>query len=284
MGVTPIHAFGSNTPPNKVSGGSAFGSNKPPKVKKVNPTPVKRRVRRKKKNSSLMQFTTYIYKVLKQVHPDTGISTFAMTAVNDYVIDLFYRIGAEAYNLMLISKKNTITSRDIQTAVRLILPGELAKHAVSEGTKAVTKYMSIINSNKENPAPSSPIKKGAPKRRTSGASSKSFKAGLVFPVGRVLRLLHEKFRGTRINSGAPVYLCAVLEYMVAEVLELSGNAARDNKLTRITPRHLMLAIRNDEELNKLLINITIANGGVIPNIHNCLIPHKFPGKDTGQDY
>ncbi|XP_032872753.1 histone H2B-like, partial [Amblyraja radiata] len=83
-----------------------------------------------------------IYKVKKQVHPDTDISSKAMSIMNSFVNDIFERIAGEASRLAHYSKRSTISSREIQTAVRLLLPGELAKHAVSEGTKAVTKYTS----------------------------------------------------------------------------------------------------------------------------------------------
>ncbi len=95
--------------------------------------------RKKKRKES---YAIYIYKVLKQVHPDTGISSKAMSIMNSFVNDIFERIAAEASRLAQYNKRSTITSREIQTAVRLLLPGELAKHAVSEGTKAVTKYTS----------------------------------------------------------------------------------------------------------------------------------------------
>ncbi|XP_061434294.1 histone H2A-like [Lethenteron reissneri] len=106
------------------------------------------------------------------------------------------------------------------------------------------------------------------------AKSRSSRAGLQFPVGRVHRLLRKGNYAQRVGAGAPVYLAAVLEYLSAEILELAGNAARDNKKTRIIPRHLQLAVRNDEELNKLMGGVTIAQGGVLPNIQAVLLPKK----------
>ena len=87
-------------------------------------------------------YAIYIYKVLKQVHPDTGVSSKAMSIMNSFVNDIFERIAAEASRLAHYNKRSTITSREIQTAVRLLLPGGLDKHAVSDGTKVVTKYTS----------------------------------------------------------------------------------------------------------------------------------------------
>ena len=95
-----------------------------------------------KKKKAVESYKIYIYKVLKQVHPDTGISSKAMSIMNSFINDIFEKIALEASRLARYNKKPTITSREVQTAVRLILPGELAKHAVSEGTKAVTKFTS----------------------------------------------------------------------------------------------------------------------------------------------
>ncbi|KAJ0509047.1 putative transcription factor Hap3/NF-YB family [Helianthus annuus] len=115
-------------------------------------------------------------------------------------------------------------------------------------------------------------RKGAANRKKS--VTKSVKAGLQFPVGRIARFLKKGRYAQRTGSGAPIYLAAVLEYLAAEVLELAGNAARDNKKTRINPRHVQLAVRNDEELGKLLAGVTIASGGVLPNINPVLLPKK----------
>ena len=98
-----------------------------------------------KKKSRTESYSTYIYRVLKQVHPNTGISSKGMVVMCNFIQDLFERIGNEAANVCRFSKKQTLSSREVQTAVRLILPGELAKHAVSEGTKAVTKFEAATN-------------------------------------------------------------------------------------------------------------------------------------------
>ncbi|RLN30616.1 hypothetical protein C2845_PM05G35530 [Panicum miliaceum] len=118
---------------------------------------------------------------------------------------------------------------------------------------------------------------GGPKKKPV---SRSVKAGLQFPVGRIGRYLKQGRYSKRIGTGAPVYLAAVLEYLAAEVLELAGNAARDNKRNRIIPRHVLLAIRNDEELGKLLAGVTIAHGGVLPNINPVLLPKKAASAAT----
>ncbi|KAH9398368.1 PREDICTED: late histone H2B.L4-like [Rhagoletis zephyria] len=106
--------------------------------------PVKKIVieKKKKKTKRKESFAIYIHKVLQQVHPDTTITQKAMSIMNSFVNDVFERFVTEAIGLQQRCKGNTLTSREIQTSVRLILPGELAKHAVSEGTKAVAKFIS----------------------------------------------------------------------------------------------------------------------------------------------
>lgn len=98
--------------------------------------------KKKATKKSVESYKLYIFKVLKQVHPDTGISSKAITILNSFIVDMFDKIASQAAQLSRVNKKPTLTSREIQTAVRLVLPGELAKHAVSEGTKAVTKFTS----------------------------------------------------------------------------------------------------------------------------------------------
>ena len=98
--------------------------------------------RKKRTNKRTESYSSYIYKVLKQVHPETGISKRGMSIMNSFINDVFDRVAVESGKLTRYNKKSTLSSREVQTAVRLMLPGELAKHAVSEGTKAVTKFTS----------------------------------------------------------------------------------------------------------------------------------------------
>jgi histone H2A len=209
-------------------------------------------------------FQTYIYRVLKQVHPDTGLSGTALSAMNNLVRINIEKIMIGVNQLMLRTGKKTIGSREIQSATRLALPGELAKHGVSEGTRAVTKYISAKSSRADE-------KKSSPGKLAP--VSRSYMAGLQFPVTRIQNLMMGLSTVSRKTDTAAVYLAAVCEYLTAEVLELSGNAARVNKRVRITPRHIMLAVRNDTELDRLYRNAVFA-GGVTPHISSAILPEK----------
>ena len=126
--------------------------------------------------------------------------------------------------------------------------------------------------------------KGGKGKAGGKKQSRSARAGLQFPVGRIARHLRQGGFTKRVGSAAPVYLTAVLEYIVAEVLELAGNAAKDNKRTRVTPRHIQLAVRSDDELNGFFANTVIAAGGVLPNIHQSLMPAKKGKKAKKGEY
>ena len=219
-----------------------------------------------------VNFKHYIYAILKQVHPDTGMSSLGMGALNSFVNAAGKKIADVAINLMRDNGRSVLSARDIQTSIRMMLPGELAKHAVSEGTKAVTKY-NITTVYYESGGPktgerSSPIQKAA-------------RAGLELSPPKVKKLINHN----RIGVIAYIYLTAVLEYLVAEILELSGNAARDNKKVRITVRHILLAVHNDEELTNLFeknMKLQLVQGGVIPNIHSSLLPSKSKAKSKAK--
>merc|ERR1711967_148267 len=106
------------------------------------------------------------------------------------------------------------------------------------------------------------------------ATSRSARAGITFPVGRVARYMRNGRYTARVGAGAPVYCAAVMEYLCAEVLELAGNAAKDNRRQRVTPRFILLAVRNDEELSNFFANATVAQGGVLPHTLPSLLPRR----------
>ena len=121
--------------------------------------------------------------------------------------------------------------------------------------------------------------KGGRGKSEGKAQSRSHRAGITFPVGRIARYMRDMKVADRIGAGAPVYLAAVLEYLTAEILELAGNVAQEGKKNRVIPRHIQLAVRNDEELNTLLGNVTIAAGGVMPMVQPELLPEKKEGEE-----
>ncbi|CAH7688364.1 histone-fold-containing protein [Phakopsora pachyrhizi] len=144
----PKSAAAEKKPASKSStGGKAPASAaKKPSTAKKGPKPAADGEKKKKRSKARKEtYGIYIYKVLKQVHPDTGISNKAMLILNSFVNDIFERIATEASKLATYNKKSTISSREIQTAVRLILPGELSKHAISEGTSKPI-FLELLNS------------------------------------------------------------------------------------------------------------------------------------------
>lgn len=198
-----------------------------------------------------LNFETHIYRVLKQVNPDTGITKSALKSLDLLIVGFGEKLAQRAVELMHLNGVVTVTSRDIQSAVRSLLVGELGKQGVSEGTKAVTKF-NAANAGRQGSK--------SPRKTSAGAM-----AGLTLPPSRGRRLLRIYTNGGRVSKTSAFYLSAVLEYLAAEILELAGNASRDSKKNRITKRHMLLAIRHDYELNATFKCALLA-GGVVPNI------------------
>lgn len=197
-------------------------------------------------------FSSCIYKVLKTIHPNIGISSKSMMIMNSFVLDIFERAAREAGRLSELNDR-VLRSREVQTAMRLVLPSELARNANTQGTQAVASFAEPdLNEHSENA-------EGV--RRST----------IIFPIGYIFRLLNEGNYAERIGAGAPVYMAAALEYITRQVLDPAGNLAIDNQKERISPRHILLAIRNNEELNQLLTNLTVVPAGVVPHVQRVLL-------------
>lgn len=195
--------------------------------------PVAVAVSRKRRPRREPSFGSAVLKVLKCIHPGLSISTKAMAICCSLLSDSFSRLIVEVKLLHRMRKMATLTSREAMYAVRLVFVGETAKYAVAEGCKATTKFLS-----------SSPGSRDA-------RVSRSVRGGLHLPTGRIERDIRELCVGVRIQASMPIFITAALEYIIAEVLELSGNVCLLIKSKRILPRHICMAIRNDNELNRL---------------------------------
>lgn len=213
------------------------------------------------------RYSMYLYKVLKQVKANLGISHSAMIILNTFLHDMFEKLALESSRLCKLARRQTLDTRTLQTATRLLIPDELGTFAVSSGTKAVTHYFESLEADKK--------KDVAEKSGESLVSTtRSKRAKLQFPVGRVARYLRRGHYAPRVSAAAPVFLAAVLEYLSAEMLEVAGKVTEEHKRSRITPRHVQLAVAADQDMHKLIGDTTIHSGGVIPRIHASLLPEK----------
>jgi len=204
-----------------------------------------------------INFKNYIPKVLNQIHPDAQISANVKNLVNSLLNNLGNKIANEAVFLAAHCGGKTVTRRAMTSSVRLTLTPEIGKHAMSEGLKACSAY---INS-----------KPGTTRKSTTAAK----RSRLIFPPARARKLIENNAqKGIKISQLACVYLAAVLEYLTAEILELSGNAARNDRKSTISSKHLQLAVRHDNELAIILKDVTIPGGGVLSNIHAVLLKKK----------
>lgn len=192
-----------------------------------------------------LKFNSYIKKVLKRIHPTVSVDSHALNNFNLMLHHAAVKI-LDAANT--VKNHSTMDSRTLQTGLRLALPaGDLQRNAIRDAAAATTRYVGAA-----------PGSRGAPISRTT-------RAGLVFPPSLVDNIIRTRGCGRRVGDTASVYLAGALEYLAAELLELSGNSARDNSTTgkaRINPRNVMLAVANDKDLSHVFDGVL--NGGVLP--------------------
>ena len=218
---------------------------------------------KKQKKSDYTKFNKYIIDILLQIHPDTSLKSETLNELNNIIKFLVHRF-AQITNLLLEnSSKITVGSIAVMHATNLILNGELIEHAISQGSRALTN----LNYEIKNP------------RETEQAirESNSRRAGLKLSGERIKKLFKKKLLNkTRISIGAVIFITAIVEYICAEILELSGNAAREYKRKRISPNHLKLAIKSDKELS-ILFKDFIFTGKMVKDLSyfpSSLLPPK----------
>jgi histone H3/H4 len=219
-----------------------------------------------------MEFGIYLQRVLKQLHVDTGCTAKGLAQLNQLSNDIGMKLSEVSVDLSKNVGHITVTSREIQTAVSLLLPVELKKLCVKVGSESVSKYLSSMAGSKESKESS----------ESNDRQRRELRAGLHFPVARCAKLIKNVDKSMSIGQTAPVYLASVLELLMSEILEHSGNVCKDYHRKCITPRHIFLAINGDEELSNLLnkLDIHLIEVGVIPHIHKELVVNKTKKKST----
>jgi histone H2A len=209
---------------------------------------------KKNKKKRTHFFEIYIIKVLKQVNELSGITANAKQQLNSALCIIAKHISSIVLNLTIISKKKTISDKEISSALKIVLSGELLNNSIMEGEKAIDNYKKSKND--------------------KTLTCKQMKAGIIFPPSLVEKFLRNfDYTKIMVSALAPVYFAAVLEYLTYEILDLSNLNCKDNKRIRINIRDLEVSIRNDTELNNLFtsLNINLLGGGVIPFIHSSIL-------------
>ena len=215
---------------------------------------ISNKVLTKKKKSHM--FETYISKVLKQISPSNGITNNAKQQLNSVLCFISKHISLLTYKLTSAGKRKTISLKEVENALNIVLSGKLLENALKEGHKSCD---NIANSSTTNDV---------------NYSSRQNKAGIIFPPSLAEKFLRDfGSSNIMISNLSPIFLASVLEYICFEILDLSVNNCKENKHVRITIRDIELSVRNDEELNNLLVklNISFLGGGVIPYIHSSLL-------------
>lgn len=214
-------------------------------------------------------FSPDITALSKTMQPDQTFTADALDEMNKLANIIVEKVMKAVNIIIASSKAKTVTSRDIQSAVRLVFQGELAKHAVSEGTKYVTRWNARASLSGDKAAD----------KAMKAEKPTADKLKLVFNIQTVDELIVALSHQDRKGSTAGIYLTGVLEYLIAELIELAGRASKEDADSdqMMTQRHVKLAIINDEELNKLFADVFLA-GGVRPDIHQYLMTAKSPSK------
>jgi histone H3 len=213
----------------------------------------------KKKKSRF--FETYISKVLKQVADKNGITSNSKQQLNSALCIVARTISLVVTRLTEIAKKKTMSDKEVANTVRILFSGDLAENSIREGVKSVEKFSA----------------------EASKGSSRQGKAGIIFPPSIAEKFLRNfGYSKVMVTSTAPVFLAAVLEYLVAEILILASKSATNNKRIRITIRDIQLSVGEDQELSTLFdkLNVSFLGGGVVPYIHSCLNTKKPRKKKT----
>lgn len=208
----------------------------------------------KKKKSHM--FETYISKVLKQISQTNGITNNAKQQLNSVLCFISKHISLLTYKLNSAGRRKTISLKEIENALNIVLSGKLLENALKEGHKSCSNISNSSTTNNVN------------------YSSRQNKAGILFPPSLAEKFLRDfGSSNIMISNLSPIFLASVLEYICFEILDLSVNNCKENKHVRITIRDMELSVRNDEELNNLFfkLNISFLGGGVIPYIHSSLL-------------